>query len=119
MKSITKALCMSLLLCPVLNAGNGTSRSRVSLDPDEYLQNKFYSNASVLTKDAEGKTVLHHAAQEENLGLVLTYLKRGAEINEPDNEGLSPIYYAINEKSFGIIDLLLENGATSVRERIW
>lgn len=115
MKSITKILCMSLLLCPVLNAGNGTSRPRVSLDPDEYLKNKFSSTATLETKDFEGKTVLHHAAQEGNLGLVATYLERGAQINESDNAGLTPIYDAIDKKSLGVIDLLLENGATAVR----
>ena len=122
MKKSTKALCMSLLLCPALylNAGNGMSGIRHNAragqalrapDPDEFLRKKMSEDATVNTIDSNGYTILHHAVREGNLDLIMTYVERGAAVNAVDAKGYSPLYYSIASGNEEKVDLFLDAGA--------
>jgi hypothetical protein len=70
-------------------------------------------SASLLERDAEGKTLLHWAAihgQAAFLGRHRALLGEGL-VNTPDKEGYTPLYSAIKHRHADTVTALLDNGA--------
>jgi ankyrin repeat protein len=71
-----------------------------------YIQNCI-TNAYVLnTRDTEGNTALHLAANYGNINVFKLLLNAGANSNIPNNDGLEPVNVAHPECRLGIIDAI-------------
>eukprot|EP01104_Vermistella_antarctica_P006939 TRINITY_DN1764_c0_g1_i2.p1 TRINITY_DN1764_c0_g1~~TRINITY_DN1764_c0_g1_i2.p1 ORF type:complete len:543 (-),score=129.77 TRINITY_DN1764_c0_g1_i2:1084-2712(-) len=72
------------------------------------VENKL---AQVNSRDAEGRTALHHACYNGNFTCVKALLPWGAMVNYSDNRGRSPLHYAAFCGHTNCIIMLLEEGA--------
>jgi len=76
-------------------------------------------------RDADGSTLLHHAARAAAygeivpyVGVIRTLLDAGAEVDARDGDGCTPLHHAARAGSREIVRLLLERGADLlVRDR--
>lgn len=77
---------------------------RVLLDRDPGL---------IRSRDKDGYTMLHRAAQHGHLQLVELLIARGAPVDERSHDGsnLTPLHLAARENHLGTVTLLLEKGA--------
>ena len=72
------------------------------------------NNADINIKDNTGATVLHYAANRDNIQIVEKLITLGIDTNQLDNDGRSPLYYAVaKEKSPNseLMEILLKAGA--------
>jgi ankyrin repeat protein len=63
-------------------------------------------------RDFNGRTPLHFAVQDSELGFVKFLLKAGADVNERDDHGMSSVnYLSTGDKFPEICEVLIQNGA--------
>lgn len=61
--------------------------------------------------DKMGRSELHYASNEGNLGQVCVSISKGADINLKDINGWTPLHFAVQSHSLKIAARLIENGA--------
>ncbi len=61
--------------------------------------------------DENGKTALHHAAQEGRLNEARDLVERGADVNRKATMGDTPLHLAANRGQAAVVRLLVQNGA--------
>ncbi|KAJ6238995.1 molting protein mlt-4 [Anaeramoeba flamelloides] len=61
--------------------------------------------------DYKGYTPLHEACHAGNLGVILTLLKMGANIDVVTQEGMGVCHWSIHSNETEVLSLLIENGA--------
>ena len=61
--------------------------------------------------DQLGRTELHYAVAEKDLGKVKALIKAKADINKQDKQGWTPLHFAAQENALLIAELLIEAGA--------
>jgi ankyrin repeat protein len=62
--------------------------------------------------DKLGRSSLHYAANEANVGRVRELLASGADSNLQDKNGWSPLHFAAQASSHEVTELLLASGAS-------
>ncbi|MFC2146913.1 ankyrin repeat domain-containing protein, partial [Acidobacteriota bacterium] len=69
--------------------------------------------ALICSRDKEGYTMLHRAAQQGQLQLVELLIAKGAPVDERSHDGsnLTPLHLAASENHIDTVTLLLEKGA--------
>jgi len=67
--------------------------------------------ALVHDTDENGKTLLHSAAEHDNVDLVVHLLSQGAQLEAETHWGMTPLEWAANNGSARVVDLLLSRGA--------
>ncbi|WP_254229453.1 ankyrin repeat domain-containing protein [Wolbachia pipientis] len=75
------------------------------------IVDKNIREASVHTRDHDGKTLLHWAARQGHIEIVQELLDRGAGINVLDNQHSTPLHEAAARNQEEVIRLLLQQGA--------
>ncbi|XP_065343629.1 serine/threonine-protein phosphatase 6 regulatory ankyrin repeat subunit B-like [Cloeon dipterum] len=68
-------------------------------------------NLSINRQDKDGKTALHYAAKEGNLGIVQQLLSQRADVQLKDHNGWTALHYAILTNNQDLVQKLLDNGA--------
>jgi len=83
--------------------------------PEHFLSLLQHDQIHAFTsRDAEGRSVLHFAAQRGNLG-ILNYalsLSGYMDMDVRDRKGRTPLHYAVQSKRTEAIDVLVARGAT-------
>ena len=74
---------------------------------------KSFKNVDTRIKDVQMRTLIHHVVKPREFGayenvLLLEYLSKFADINEPDIHGNSPLYYAKQQSSGKMAKALLK-----------
>ncbi|MGI4752882.1 MAG: ankyrin repeat domain-containing protein, partial [Janthinobacterium lividum] len=75
-----------------------------------YLSDNVYGR-NVNVKDKYGKTALHYAVEENNLGLVQSLIKDKAKVNSLDKDGRTALHRAVQLNYVNIVEYLIKNGA--------
>jgi ankyrin repeat protein/predicted esterase len=70
-------------------------------------------NASVNTKNREGRTPLHHAAQVGSLEIAELLLENHASVNARDDQGYTPLLEAASNRNLEVSKLLLQHKAST------
>lgn len=80
-------------------------------DPDEtpLLKMLLENNADVNRVDADGKTPLINACENNNTDIVRILLEKNADVDKPGADGRTPLDVAASEGNRGIIRLLRES----------
>ncbi len=104
----------------VFSAGSaGTNIFEVARTSGEAALAAIITGDTSRQKNAEGKTMLHLAAEQLDQQAVQLLLDRGSVVSELDNKGMSPLSYVYaspeNQKSASIAAMLLLAGAEPVR----
>lgn len=68
-------------------------------------------SVDVTATDKEGKSVLHHAAESGNVGVIETFIRLGADVNRVDSKGKTALYYAVHSGSINAMNELVRLGA--------
>ncbi len=104
-------LLLAMKANPNLKNTEGATPASIS---KESLCRAMYSKQAqgILTRDQNGRNVLHHILKNNNLNYstIKKLIDAKADVNVRDNKGLMPIMYLskINRKNINIIQLLLE-----------
>lgn len=78
---------------------------------DEIRMLILQSGADVNTKNAEGSTLLHLRAIDDDIQIIQNLLSLGADVNARDNDGRTPLFNTLDEKNLDIVELLIASGA--------
>jgi ankyrin repeat protein len=62
--------------------------------------------------DRIGRSALHYAAGEGDVGLVLQLIQEGADVRLADMNGWTPLHFAARAQSVPVIRALINSGAT-------
>ncbi|KAM5357758.1 hypothetical protein ACJZ2D_015946 [Fusarium nematophilum] len=73
--------------------------------------------ASPLTRDLQGLTPLHLAAERDHLAIAMLLLDRGADSNARANGGRTPIHLAARFASAAMVEFLVDDGRADVNAR--
>ncbi|XP_055604400.1 uncharacterized protein LOC129752655 [Uranotaenia lowii] len=73
---------------------------------------QLISNASVDEPDENGRTLLHHVCESNNLEMVQLLLSHGATIDKPDHGGVSPLIICLLNGHRLLTELLIDQGAS-------
>ena len=87
---------------------HAAARADVNAERVTFLLDK---GADVDELDNEGRTALHHAAQNGEVEVIKVLLDRGAEIDALDKDNRTPLHFAATERRTGAVKLLLQRGA--------
>ena len=69
---------------------------------------KFFSLSDLRTRDEEGQTPLHLAAQHDQVDLIKLFLRKDPKlVNAQDNSGWTPLHMATNEMALKACEVLL------------
>ncbi|KAF5025438.1 hypothetical protein F66182_2461 [Fusarium sp. NRRL 66182] len=74
-------------------------------------------NASPLTRDQQGLTPLHLAAERDHLAIAMLLLDRGADSNARANGGRTPLHLAARYGSAAIVEFLVDDGRADPNAR--
>ncbi len=77
---------------------------------DLYIQNSKGETFLQVT-DQYGRTILHHATAEGNLGMVERLIEAGADVNAQDNNGLTALHHAVANGNLEMVAKLIDAGA--------
>lgn len=61
--------------------------------------------------DRAGRTLLHYAALDNDVGMIAALLDDGADPNAADRQGFTPLHFAAQQWSIEAAQILLERGA--------
>jgi ankyrin repeat protein len=85
------------------------------IDIRDYLS----TSGDVNSKDLEGLTLLHKAAQKNEKDIVELLIAKGADVNARDNAGTTPLGIALRSSNMEVASLFIARGARfSNQERI-
>ncbi|XP_014276649.1 serine/threonine-protein phosphatase 6 regulatory ankyrin repeat subunit C-like [Halyomorpha halys] len=73
--------------------------------------NILRSGANPKTKDREGRSALHYAAEGGCTESAATLVMAGVGVDEKDRRGCSPAFIAVANNKPRVLQLLVENGA--------
>ncbi len=94
---------------PILNAFGFSANIHSSIHSGVIEINQYLAaGGNPYGRDRNGRTLLHTAVKEKEVGLTKMLIDKGIQIDARDKSGMSPLHYA---SSIKIIDLLLANGA--------
>src|ERR1035437_47685 len=65
----------------------------------------------VKSRDPEGKTPLHRAAERGRRAVAEVLIANGADVNAQDKDGYSPLHWAARRSKFETMTFLLDSGA--------
>lgn len=69
------------------------------------------SDSELAETDSQGKTLLHHAAKDDDADLIEYLLKRGLEIDQKDNSGFTPLHDAVQAQATSVMRFLIDRHA--------
>ena len=69
------------------------------------------SDSELAEIDSLGKTLLHHAAKDDDADLIEYLLKRGLEIDRKDKNGFTPLHDAVQAQAASAIRFLIDRHA--------
>ncbi|KAK6510309.1 hypothetical protein TWF481_005025 [Arthrobotrys musiformis] len=81
---------------------------------DEKFAELLLENGAIVktdSRDEEGRTVLHWAAERSLVGITQLLLDHGAEIDIQDDDHYTPLLIAVEGGAKEVVELLLQNGA--------
>jgi ankyrin repeat protein len=118
MKITINVLCLNILLCPAVNAGQCASAMKISCSKGiapiqnnreldarsdaflESLNHIMQGKATLDSNDENGNTVLHYAAKHASHELLSTYVKkRPALLNKINNNGETALEFSLSKDS--------------------
>jgi len=113
-----------LLLACLLVSQSGSAQSSQELALLEAVKAGDQESARVLldgvqninTAEADGTTALHYAVLNNQLNLVATLIRSGADVNARTRYGITPIYLAARNGSRSMTQILLNAGASANEE---
>ena len=83
----------------------------IAQDRVEPVREMLERPTDVNQRDADEKTPLFYAVQNNKLELVRLLLEFHADPNIPDNKGCPPIFWSLADETGSVLDLLLKAGA--------
>ncbi len=99
-----------------INNYNGCTPLAIALVQNNHFiaQKLIAKGASLLSKDASGRGMLHLAAEYASPFLVKLLIEKGLDVNAKDHQGSTPLHAAFNNycgASFETVKMLIENGS--------
>ncbi|XP_011705912.1 PREDICTED: tankyrase-2-like, partial [Wasmannia auropunctata] len=80
-----------------------------AIENDNLLAVKKYSKREVVNfKDTDGRTSLHYAVNNGNIGIIGTLLQNGAEVAQITNKGNTPLHIASSKGYRKVVEVLLQ-----------
>lgn len=112
-----KILAFSLLLAAPLAANPLTEAAergdlpevRALVETDRRFSSR--ANYPIGSRDSEGETALHEAAEEGHLEVCQYLIDNGARVNAVDDDGETPLHEAASEGRLDVVKLLFLSGA--------
>lgn len=106
-------LVIFLLAFLMAGCGNGMFHDVESGDVEAVRELLDKDPALIHSRDKDGYTMLHRAAQQGHLQLVELLIAKGAPLDERSHDGsnLTPLHLAASENQIDTVTLLLEKGA--------
>lgn len=82
-----------------------------------YLQTLLEHGANINTKDAEGKTPLHIAIENQHAGIISLLLSQpGIDLSARDNKGVSPFAAALTARNNKAAQAILERNPSAAEQ---
>jgi ankyrin repeat protein len=120
MKSITRIGCLLLTILAIAvfsacaSAPKKTSKDNVwsmLAKGDERAKNFFMGEVDVNARDANNRTPLHYAAEQNNPALATFFIAMGADVNAEDNDGETPLGICAERRGTRTAKVLASSGA--------
>lgn len=104
----------------VINIKNDQQRSFLHIAVNmkkkiEIIQLLLDMGIDINAKDIKGKTALHLAAGQSNIGILKELVNRGADVHNIDKKARTPLHVAATTKNFNVIEYLVNTAKVNIR----